>query len=182
MERFQFHPWGRKGGSHGTLGETVINPDTPEAKSIGKIVDALRLEPGMVVQILTPSGGAFGDPFERRTDLVLRDVLDGFLTPAEAKRQYGVSIIARGKVDERATARLRSRPARGTVPEFDFGPAREAFEAMFPPKMQDRLIELLQDVPPSQRQYWKGRVVTELQGRGRRGRKDDLDIAEPAKA
>ncbi|MFI5011642.1 MAG: hydantoinase B/oxoprolinase family protein [Hyphomicrobiales bacterium] len=176
MERFQFHPWGRKGGEHGTLGQTVLNPDTPEAESIGKIVDALRLEPGMVVQILTPSGGAFGDPFERNPDLVLRDVKDEFLSVEEAERQYGVS-IDRGKVDMAATAKLRADPKRRSPAEFDFGPAREAFEKMFSPAMQDRLVGLLDEVPPSQRQYWKGRVVKELQRRPREDRAGVLDVA-----
>jgi N-methylhydantoinase B len=168
MERFQFHPWGRLGGEHGTLGKTVINPDTKQAKSIGKIVDALRLEPGMVVQILTPSGGGFGDPFDREPERVLRDLHDGFLTTREARRQYGV-VIKRGQLDRKATAELRGARRRRAVPEFDFGPAREAFERMFTPAMQDRLVEILGQVPASQRQYWKAHVVKELERRAKRG-------------
>jgi N-methylhydantoinase B len=175
MERFQIHPWGRLGGAYGTLGQTIINPETKGAKKIGKIIDALRLEPGMVVQILTPSGGGFGDPFERDPGHVLRDVRDGFLTVRAARRQYGVA-INRGQLDHKTTSKLRTSRGRRAVPEFNFGPAREAFEKIFAPAMQDRLVELLGKVPASQRQYWKGRVVKELQRRAKRGSgKSDID-------
>ena len=43
--------------------------------------------------------------------------------------------------------------------------------------MQDELIELLGDLPASQRQYWKGRVVRELRRRQREGG-GTADIAE----
>jgi N-methylhydantoinase B len=161
MERFEFHPWGRKGGQHGTLGQTIIAPGTPEERSMGKIVDALRLEPGMVVQILTPSGGAFGDAFARLPELVMRDVQDEFLTVQEAEDQYGV-VISDGEVDVEATSRRRASRGDISLAEFDFGPERERFERIFTPSMQDELMELLSEFPPSQRQYWKSRVVREL--------------------
>ena len=61
--------------------------------------------------IRTAGGGGWGDPFERDVELVLRDVLEGLVSPAAAERDYGVAIDPeRGVVDEQATARLRSLP------------------------------------------------------------------------
>ena len=160
MERYQFRPWGRKGGHAGTLGETFLEPGTPAERSIGKIVSHLELQPFQVVRIITPNGGGYGDPLERDPQLVLRDVEDGFVDAEGAARDYGVR-IAKGAVDAAATAALRAEMAKKRPPgagEFTYGPEREAFEAQFPNKLQDEVEKLLRQFPPVQRQFWKGRV------------------------
>ncbi len=162
MERYQMRPWGRKNGSPGTLGRTILNPGTNREQEVGKIFNSLQLEPNDVVQIITPSGGAYGDPFERDWDLVLRDWLDGYLTAEDARSQYGV-VIADGTVDEPATTELRAQTIRPEFQAFSFGPEREAFEKSFPEPIQDALVGLLEQFPASLRQYWKNRVWREVQ-------------------
>jgi N-methylhydantoinase B len=178
MERFQFRPWGRSGGEYGTLGKTVLNPDTPEAKSIGKIIDALRLEPGTVVQILTPAGGGYGDPLERTPDLVLRDLTDGFIDAEHAAKTYGV-VLRDGAVDLDATKAKRFELAKGRPDPaaFSYGPERDDYEKIFTPAMQDELVGLLGAVPPAQRQYWKGRVIAELFRLGAGASDSERDVA-----
>ena len=158
MERYQFRPWGRKGGHAGTLGQTFLEPGSPSERSIGKIVSHLELQPYQVVRIITPNGGGYGDPFMRDPQLVLRDLEDGFLDEAAASRDYGVQIV-NGAVNLEATRALREEMSRHrpAVKEFVYGPEREKFEAMFPNSLQDALEVLLRRFPPVQRQFWKGR-------------------------
>jgi N-methylhydantoinase B len=168
MERFLFRPWGRKGGSAGTLCETLINPGTPGERSIGKITSALHPNPGDVVAINTPGGGGFGDAFERDPAKVLKDVSEDLITREIARRDYGVVISADLKVDEKATAALRQdRPARGKPAEFTYGPERDAYETAFPPEVQDALVQALLSVPASQRQFYKSRVWAKVTDNGK---------------
>src|SRR4029079_3717210 len=58
----------------------------------------------------TTGGGGWVPPQERPPERVLEDVLDGYVSIDAARELYGVAIDARAmKVDEAATARLRSR-------------------------------------------------------------------------
>jgi len=167
MERFQFRPWGRKGGAPGTLCETLVNPHTPQARSIGKVTSALHPTPGDVVAINTPGGGGFGDPYEREPSKVLKDVSEELMSIDIARRDYGVVITPELKVDDKATAALRSdRPARSTPAEFTYGPERDAYEAAFPAEVQDALAQALLSVPSSQRQFYRTRVWAKVTDNG----------------
>jgi N-methylhydantoinase B len=168
MERFQFRPWGRNGGAAGTLAETLINPGTPQQRSIGKITSALHPNPGDVVAIHTPGGGGFGDAFEREPRKVLKDVSDGLISLETARRDYGVVITADLAVDEKATRALRTdRPARSKPAEFSYGPERDAYEAAFTPAIQDALYSALLAIPASQRQFYKSRVWAKVTDNGK---------------
>jgi N-methylhydantoinase B len=158
MERYQFRPWGRKGGHAGTLGQTFLEPGTSAERSIGKIVSHLELQPHQVVRIITPNGGGYGNPLERDPQLVLRDVEDGFLDEQAAASDYGVQIRS-GQIDTEGTVALRREmsAAQPKASEFSYGPERERFESIFPNRLQDDLEVLLRRFPPVQRQFWKGR-------------------------
>ena len=67
--------------------------------------DAIRLH--------LPGGGGFGDPRTRDPQRVLDDVLDGLITVEDARRDYGVSVDARGQIDLAETGRMRSPRGRG---------------------------------------------------------------------
>jgi len=57
----------------------------------------------------SPGGGGFGDPLTRDPALVLRDVLDGTVSPTAAQDLYGVILSPSGdEVDDDATARQRT--------------------------------------------------------------------------
>ena len=62
--------------------------------------DAIRLE--------LPGGGGIGDPRTRDPQRVLDDVLDGFITAQQARRDYGVVIDVDGRLDLAGTERLRN--------------------------------------------------------------------------
>jgi N-methylhydantoinase B len=170
MERYQFRPWGRKGGGPGTLGKTILNPGNREV-SVGKITTALRPQPNDVVRIVTPNGGGYGNPLERDPWRVLKDINDGFLTVENAREQYGVVIKDRA-IDEAATTALRrERWPTEPPPEFSYGPERDAYEAAFPTEMQDALVSLLKELPTSQRQYYRSRLWAEVTNHGKGGGK-----------
>jgi N-methylhydantoinase B len=60
----------------------------------------------------TGGGGGSGDPFARAPEAVLADVLDGFVSPGQARATYGVARTGEGAglaVDPAATAALRAR-------------------------------------------------------------------------
>ena len=131
LDRFRFQPWGAAGGACGGTASAVLNPDTGEARVIGKI-DVLELRRGDLLRMVTPSGGGFGDPFARDAALVLDDVRDGLLSPARARTLYGVVVSDAGELDEAATQVRRARGARAAPDGFTQGPVRRALEARLP--------------------------------------------------
>jgi N-methylhydantoinase B len=168
MERFHFRPWGRMGGGAGTLCETLLNPGTPQQKSVGKVINALHPTPGDVVAINTPGGGGFGDAFERDAAKVLKDVSEELISIEIARRDYGVVITKGLKVDHKATAAARAeRPKNRNLAEFTYGPERDAYEAAFPPEVQDALAKALLAIPASQRQFYKSRVWAKVTDNGK---------------
>lgn len=161
MERFRLEPWGVAGGRAGTSGSCVIDRGTPRARNVGK-VDVLRLEPGDVISIFSPAGGGHGDPRRRDPERVREDVRAGFLSPAQAREQYGV-VLVDGVVDGAATAR-----ARGAMPAppdglFDFGPRRAELERRWPPALQDAAVRLLESVPAAVRDWGKHQIYDRIQ-------------------
>jgi N-methylhydantoinase B len=163
QERFVLQPWGVAGGTCGTAGATIVNPDGPSPKVIGKI-DALRLDPGDVVSIRAPAGGGHGDPLERDPGLVTADIRAGLVTVATARDAYAV-VLANGNVDLVATAeaRTRARDERGAVEGFDFGPARRALEERWPQDVSGECARLVNTLPTAVRDYAKHRIFEAVQ-------------------
>ena len=60
------------------------------------------------IRLSLPGGGGFGDPRTRDPNTVRDDVLDGLITAAEARHDYGVAIDAAGRLDLAETERLRN--------------------------------------------------------------------------
>jgi N-methylhydantoinase B/oxoprolinase/acetone carboxylase alpha subunit len=85
-------PWGFRGGKDGLPGSLIRNAGTSKekywpAKFVGKALDT-----GDTLTIKTPNGGGYGSPMERDPELVLKDVLDGYITIKDAEKEYGVVI------------------------------------------------------------------------------------------
>jgi N-methylhydantoinase B len=138
LDRFRLQPWGVGGGGYGMAARATLNPDTGGAQELGKI-DVLELRRGDTLQMVTPSGGGFGDPYLRETDLVLAEVADGLLTTDQAHSQYGV-VISDGVVHAVATEALRQLSRQG-APAFNLGPARLATEAIWPAEVRAALAQ-----------------------------------------
>jgi len=106
-ERTVLAPWGLSGGREGGLGEyLVVKPDGRVTKLNSKCT--VRLERGDIVIVKTPGGGGYGDPLDRDPELVLEDVLNGYVSIESARRDYGVVIDeSRMEVDREKTGELR---------------------------------------------------------------------------
>ena len=108
MDHGRFGPPGVQGGSDGAPnvvrvhrgGETLI----PE--HLSKDQD-IPLKAGDRVEVMTPGGGGYGDPFARDAALVERDVGRGYYTIDQARELFAVTLAADGAVDAAATATLR---------------------------------------------------------------------------
>lgn len=115
IDRTRFPATGLEGGKSGSLGEFIVNNTMrPQPKAL------ISLAPGDYVQLNPPGGGGYGKPFQRPVDLVLNDVVNGYMSIEAAEREYGVVIRYVGseeqivrpprlyEVDEAATAALRA--------------------------------------------------------------------------
>jgi N-methylhydantoinase B len=90
MERMTSPPFGLLGGKPGAAAVvTLTNPDgaTRHLPSKG----AFPWPAGAVVDMVTPGSGGFGPPSERDPAQTGRDLLDGYVSPAAAKRDYGIA-------------------------------------------------------------------------------------------
>ncbi|HKK34792.1 MAG TPA: hydantoinase B/oxoprolinase family protein [Paracoccaceae bacterium] len=110
------HPaFGVAGGLSGRGGRVIVNPGTPEERELPTLSDGSGLKKGDLLRIVTPGGGGWGFPGDRPAEDVLGDVLDGFVSEASARDDYGVVLTEDGEaVDVAATAARRAampRPA-----------------------------------------------------------------------
>ncbi|MGE5216412.1 MAG: hydantoinase B/oxoprolinase family protein [Chloroflexota bacterium] len=91
-DRTEYAAPGLLGGQAGATGEVTLGDGTRlNAK-------ALRdLKPGEVVHVNLPGGGGYGDPLRRDIERVRWDVIEGYVTPEEAEKKYGVAVVYTGK-------------------------------------------------------------------------------------
>lgn len=157
-DRSMFQPWAILGGVHGRSGSFTLNAGELSERDLGNM-DTVRLAPGDVLRIVSPSGAGRGDPFDRDPQAVLLDWQAGRVTVEGAARDYGV-VLMDGKVDAVATATLR----RGRAPRsgFDPGPFRAAHERRWTTEAYGTMHKLLEEVPVSWRAPIKKRLFAAM--------------------
>ncbi|MBM2803044.1 MAG: Hydantoinase protein [Deltaproteobacteria bacterium] len=102
-------PWGVLGGMPARTGFYAIN-----GAELSETVREAALNPGDTVQVNMNAGGGYGDPLERDPELVLGDVLDGYVSIAGAREDYAVVIEPNAlTIDWVATAELRKNRKLG---------------------------------------------------------------------
>jgi len=95
-------PEGLFGGKPGAKARFLVNG------SSGNPFGLTQLKPGDVVIIDAAGGGGFGNPLEREPEIVVSDVIEGYISLEKAEEDYGVVIVPQTmKVDEEATRKLR---------------------------------------------------------------------------
>ncbi|MBR0671643.1 hydantoinase B/oxoprolinase family protein [Neoroseomonas soli] len=90
-ERGKVPPFGVLGGEPAATNRFTW--DTAEGKAspplVSKVTD-VKIRAGRRVRLETPGGGGWGPPAQRDPEKVRRDLRLGFITPAAARRDYGV--------------------------------------------------------------------------------------------
>jgi len=54
------------------------------------------LDKGDIIRIVTAKGGGWGDPRQRRPEAIQADLHNGYITPRQAVRYYGIKPGGRG--------------------------------------------------------------------------------------
>lgn len=106
-DRFKTRAWGFKGGGEGVSARAFLNPGTPAVEKLpSKFIRVFGK--GDVFRAEMAAAGGYGPAFERPSERVLEDVRQGKVTIAHARSAYGVAITDDLRVDDSATAELRS--------------------------------------------------------------------------
>jgi len=105
---------GLLGGHEGATGEVRLDDGTRlHAKALKD------LKNGEIVHVNLPGGGGYGDPLKRDPEKVRWDVVEGYISAAEAEKKYGVAVRYTGNgselvklpenwiIDQARTAELR---------------------------------------------------------------------------
>jgi N-methylhydantoinase B len=111
---------GAAGGLPGATTQFVVHHASGISEDVPTEAWGVHVGPGELFEVRCASGGGFGDPLDRRPDLVLLDVQRAGITAEEAFEAYAV-VIRSGKIDARATQasrrqELRNRLRRATPP------------------------------------------------------------------
>jgi len=103
--RSKVPPWGVFGGKPARTGSIAVNGvEVPETAREAVV------KPGDIVRVNMNAGGGYGDPLDRDPELVLGDVLDGYVTLHGARDDYGVVIDSNSlTIDYQATRSLREQ-------------------------------------------------------------------------
>jgi len=107
-EGHRFKPWGFAGGREGSTAalHLIHGGGNQEKEELPSKVPHKVARIGDTFLAYGPAAGGYGDPLERDPARVLDDVLDGLISAATARRDYGV-VIANGAIDQAATQALR---------------------------------------------------------------------------
>jgi N-methylhydantoinase B len=100
--RYIYPAEGLFGGKPGARAQFLVN-GVP-----GNSYGLTQLEPGDVVTIDAPGGGGYGNSIERDPEMVLNDVLEGYISFESARSDYKVAIDPKTlEIDEEETKKLR---------------------------------------------------------------------------
>lgn len=122
-DREIYTPYGIGGGTNGGGGKLIVNPGAEKEQDVGMYATGIELKKGDHIWFSQSGGGGVGDPRERDPELVLKDVMDGWLSIEAAEKFYGVVIkvgdeeALEYEVDYEATDELREKLKKEPLPE-----------------------------------------------------------------
>jgi len=128
-DRRTFRPFGLYGGGPGKPSMNYLNPERNPAPLPSKLTMTMRR--GDLFRHEVAGGGGWGDPLERDPALVLRDVLNEFISERAAREDYGVVLAGKPlTIDAAATKalreQLRTQRKWREVPVYNWGEALAA--------------------------------------------------------
>jgi N-methylhydantoinase B len=100
-------PFGLFGGQPGSVNRLIINEGAKEEDRL-PAKGMRQLKKGDVYTVYSSGGGGWGNPLDRSAELVLNDVLNGYISLERARDAYGV-VIVDAKVDITSTEALRNQ-------------------------------------------------------------------------
>jgi N-methylhydantoinase B len=113
-DRYRHRPYGLFGGGPAAPSLNVLNPAAEHETLASKVTRTVRR--GDVVRHEQAGGGGYGDPLTRAPALVAADMLDGKITRAFARAQFGVVFEGNSEtVDAIATAACRRAMAGRSI-------------------------------------------------------------------
>ncbi len=102
FERSKTTAWGLSGGGSGQgPSNTLSFPDGSREHPLK--MRARQLPKGTIVETITGGGGGYGDPKARPADLVLKDVIRGFVSREGAWTKYRIRIHEDLSIDKKAS-------------------------------------------------------------------------------
>jgi len=108
-DREKISPWGLFGGSNSSPFKCLIYTEDNQCKHLNSKT-TLSIKQGDVIELITPGGGGWGNPFERDPEKVKQDVREGLISLLRAKDIYGVVLSPINyEIDFEATKLLRSK-------------------------------------------------------------------------
>jgi N-methylhydantoinase B len=122
-DRRDHRPFGLYGGGPGQPSENYLDPDGKNTLLPSKLT--MNIHKGDVFRHVLAGAGGWGDPLERSSADVLRDVRNEFLSPQKAEADYGVVIDTKTwRVDEATTKKrrdaIRTKRAWSEVPKVQW--------------------------------------------------------------
>lgn len=170
-DRSIFAAWGGNGGKAGQTSSFTRFTADGETIDLGN-TDVVVLQPGDIVNLTSGGGAGFGDPLQRPSAHVSRDVERGAISAAAATAEYGV-VMVNGVVDEVATSALRrERQSSGVPAVYSYNESRKSFEAVWTDANYAELNRALMQIPVNWRHFVKRNVfrhVDAMPASSRRG-------------
>ncbi|MCH2482360.1 MAG: hydantoinase B/oxoprolinase family protein [Gammaproteobacteria bacterium] len=123
-DRHQSHPWGILGGKPGACSAKWLVQGDGGRKPLPSKVDHVGVYPGDKIIFQTAGAGGWGDPLERDSEAVQKDVVRRLVTIEVAREAYGVVLdpaTLQTETKETEALRQRIRSTRGVPTVFDFG-------------------------------------------------------------
>ena len=118
-DRWFMYPWGVNGGKPGQRARKILEKSDGTQTIVANKLDSLSVEAGDLLHFITWGGGGWGDPLDRETELVAKEIRQGLVTSAGALA-YGVVADGDGAVDQTATAALRAQMRAEASPALMF--------------------------------------------------------------
>jgi N-methylhydantoinase B len=87
FDKARFPPEGLAGGKPGAAGRFVMRVGTAEEREMPP--GRYEVRPGDRFLLQSAGGGGYGEPAKRDRDAIARDIAEGYVTAAAAKRDYG---------------------------------------------------------------------------------------------
>lgn len=106
VKKTKTKPWGFKGGKEGAPNHVVAYLNSDKERRTG--AERFTVQRNEIISNRSGGGGGYGDPLKRDPELVLKDLINEYISPESVRNDYGVVIDqANNKIDYEATKQLR---------------------------------------------------------------------------